>query len=367
MVAVPEVIEPMTYGALVDGLGELFKRAKRKVATAINETIVLTYWRMGKYIVEYEQHGADRAKYGSELLKTLSFDLRARFGRGFNRNNLQYMRKLYRAFPKCTTLSCKLTWSHYLEILKADDEIEIGFYCAECVRSGWDVRELRRQMKAMLFHRVALSKDKAAVLRLSNEGSVIQRPEDVFRDRYVLEFTGIGPRSKYSEADLHDALVNRIKNFLLELGKGFSFVASEYRIPLNVEHPYHVDLVFYNYFLHCFVLIDLKRNKVDHYDVGQMNLYLNYFKSEEGTELENAPIGIILAADKDDLTVEFATQGITNRIFVSRYQLYLPDKEQLRQELARAMEEESRLAKSKKRGKISRKAKTTKHRSEDRT
>ena len=188
-----------------------------------------------------------------------------------------------------------MTWSHYLEILKADDELEIGFYCAECIRADWDVRELGRQMKSMLFHRVALSKDKATILRLANEGAVVQRPEDVFRDHYVLEFAGIKPKSRYGESDLH--------------------------------------------------------NKVDHYDVGQMNLYLNYFKSEEGTKFENPPIGIILAAEKDDLTVEFATQGITNKIFVSRYQLYLPDKEQLRRELAIALEEETRrLARAKRKG-----------------
>jgi len=274
----------------------------------------------------------------------LARDLTVRNGRGFNRNGLQYMRKLYRAFPKCTTLSCKLSWSHYLEILKCRSELEIGFYAAECVRSNWNVRELRRQMKSSLFERLALSKDKKGVLALARHGAEVQTPEDIFRDHYVLEFTGIKPESRYKEGRLHDALVDRMKNFMLELGKGFAWVASKYRIPLNTSHPCAVDLVFYNYFLKCFVLIDLKRDMVEYGDVGQMNMYLNYFKSEEGTPSDAAPIGIVLGAKKDDLVVQFATEGIANKIFVSRYQLYLPDKEQLRRELARAIEEESRRA-----------------------
>ena len=338
----PEVVGSTTYPELVTALGDLMAQARTKVARTVNQTLVTTYWQMGRYIVEYEQNGADRAKYGEGLLKTLSRDLVLRYGRGFNRNNLQYMRKLYRAFPKCTTLSCKLTWSHYLEILKSNDELEIGFYCAECVRSNWDVRELRRQMKSMLFHRLALSTDKKGVLALAHKGCAVQTPEDVIRDHYVLEFAGIKPQARYTEKKLHNALLERIRTFLLELGKGFAFVASEYRIPLNTEHPHHVDLVFYNYFLHCFVLIDLKKERVEHYDVGQMNMYLNYFRSEEGSPKDAAPIGIILASENDEMVVKFATQGITNKIFVSRYQLYLPDKGQLRRELAVAMDEETR-------------------------
>lgn len=337
---VPEVVDGGTYSDLVGAIGELLERARERIATTANTALVETYWNTGRYIVEYEQHGADRAKYGSRLLSTLARDLSLKHGSGFNRNNLQYMRKLYRAFPICTTLSCKLSWSHYLEILKCSDELEIGFYVAECVRSNWNVRELRRQMKSSLFERLALSKDKQGVLELAHKGNEVQSPEDILRDHYVLEFSGIKPGVRYRERRLHDALVEHMKNFMLELGKGFAFVASEYRIPLNTSKPCHVDLVFYNYFLKCFVLIDLKRDMVEYGDVGQMNMYLNYFKSEEGTPSDAAPIGIVLGAKKDDLVVQFATEGITNRIFVSRYQLYLPDKEQLKRELAYAIEAE---------------------------
>ena len=344
---VPEVVDGGTYSDLVGAIGELLERARERIATTANTALVETYWNTGRYIVEYEQHGLDRAKYGSRLLSTLARDLTLKHGSGFNRNNLQYMRKLYRAFPICTTLSCKLSWSHYLEILKCSDELEIGFYVAECVRSNWNVRELRRQMKSSLFERLALSKDKQGVLELAHKGNEVQSPEDILRDHYVLEFSGIRPGVRYRERRLHDALVEHMKNFMLELGKGFAFVASEYRIPLNTSKPCHVDLVFYNYFLKCFVLIDLKRDMVEYGDVGQMNMYLNYFKSEEGTPSDAAPIGIVLGARKDDLVVQFATEGITNRIFVSRYQLYLPDKEQLRRELAYAIEAEEGKTKNK--------------------
>ena len=351
-VLVPEVVDGGTYADLVNSIGGLLAHARSRIAAVANVELIKTYWETGRHIVEYEQHGADRAKYGSNLLKSLAHDLTIRYGRGFNRNGLQYMRKLYRAFPKCTTLSCKLSWSHYLEILKCGNELEIGFYMAECVRSNWNVRELRRQMKSALFERIALAKDKKGVLALARKGAEVQTPEDILRDHYVLEFSGIKATSRYKEGRLHSALVERMKSFMLELGKGFAFVASQYRIPLNTSHPCAVDLVFYNYFLKCFVLIDLKRDMVEYGDVGQMNMYLNYFKSEEGSASDAAPIGIVLGARKDDLVVQFATEGITNKIFVSRYQLYLPDKEQLRRELARAIEEESCRANSTRRPKM---------------
>ena len=336
----PEIVEGGTYSELVGAIGELLDRARERIATTANTTLVETYWNTGRYIVEYEQHGADRAKYGDALIPRLARDLTIRHGRGFSKTNILYMRKLYLTFRKGETLSHFLSWSHYMLILKSADGLEVEFYCKECERSHWSVRELKRQLNSMLFHRLALSKDKKGVLELARKGNEVLRPQDILRDHYVLEFSGIPRGAVYRESNLHSAIVEHMKNFMLELGKGFAFVGSQYRIPLNTENPCRVDLVFYNYFLHCFVLIDLKRNKVEHYDVGQMNMYLNYFAAEEGTKLENAPIGIILGANKDDLVVEYATRGITNRIFVSRYQLYLPDKEQLRRELAYAIDAE---------------------------
>ena len=341
---VPEVVSGGTYVELVDSIGGLLARARTRIAAVANLEQVKAYWEIGRYIVEYEQHGADRAKYGAGLIVNLAQDLHRRYGRGFSRTNLIYMRKLYLTFRKSQTLSDFLSWSHYLAILQCSDELEIEFYCAECQRSHWNVRELRRQIRSSLFERLAMSRDKVGVLELAHQGNEIQTPEDILRDHYVLEFTGIKPESRYKESSLHAALVERMKNFMLELGKGFAFVGSEYRIPVNTSKPCRVDLVFYNYFLKCFVLIDLKRNQVAYGDVGQMNMYLNYFRAEECPKGDNDPIGIVLCADKDDVMVEYAIQGITKKIFVSRYQLYLPDKEQLRRELARAIEEESRRA-----------------------
>lgn len=358
-VIVPEVVDGGTYSELVNAIGGLLERARSKIAAVANFELVKTYWETGRYIVEYEQHGSDRAKYGVGLIVNLARDLRVRLGRGYSRTNLIYMRKLYQTFRKSQTLSDLLSWSHYLEILQCTDELAIQFYCAECARSRWNVRELRRQMRSSLFERLALSKDKKGVLALARNGAEVQTPEDILRDHYVLEFSGIKQNERYVEGDLHSALVDRMKSFMLELGKGFAFVRSKYKIPINTSHPHAVDLVFYNYFLKCFVLIDLKRDKVAYGDVGQMNMYLNYFRAEECPKGDNEPIGIVLCADKDDVMVEYAIQGITNKIFVSRYQLYLPDKEQLRRELARAIEEESRRAKPP-RAAISRKAKNGK-------
>ena len=333
-VLIPEVVTGGTYAALLDAIGELLSKARSSIARHINTTLVRTYWGTGRHIVEYEQNGEDRAKYGASLINNLVHDLRTRYGRGFSKTNLIYMRKFYLVFRKSQTVSDLLSWSHYMELLRITDKLEMQFYCAECIRSNWNVRELHRQIESALFQRIALSRDRKGVLELARKGNDVRRPEDIYRDSYVLEFSGIPARAKYKESRLHNSLVEHMKNFMLELGKGFAFVASQYRIPINSSKPCHVDLVFYNYFLKCFVLIDLKKSMVEHYDIGQMNLYLNYFRAEEGTPSDAAPIGIVLGAEKDDLIVEYATQGITNKLFVSRYQLYLPDKEQLRHELS---------------------------------
>ncbi len=331
-----------TYDALVPAIVGLVSNARAGLKAAMNAIMLQTYWRTGEYIVEYEQRGRDRATYGSELIRRLGRDLTLRLGKGFSRSNLQYMRKFYLISKKSQTsgffgkgqTSGFLTWSHYLEILRADDPLEISFYCKECENSKWSVRKLRRQMQSMLFHRIALSRDKKGVLELARKGDEVQRPNDILRDPYVLEFAGLPVSERLKEGRLHSALVENLRDFLLELGRGFSFVASQYSIPLNTDHPCRVDLVFYNYLLKCFILIDLKRGMVKHQDIGQMNMYLNYFKSEVGGKGDSEPVGIVLGANKDDLVVQFATQGISNHLFVSKYQLYLPDEAQLRGKLS---------------------------------
>ena len=328
-----------TYAGLVNSIGRLLEEARTNIAHVANTTLAETYWQMGCYIVEYEQNGADRARYGERLLANLTRDLTREYGKGFGKSNLVYMRKFYMAFPKGMTPSYQLSWSHYLEILKSDNPLEIEFYCKACSREQWSIRELRRQRRSLLFHRIAAARadDAKAVLELARKGTEVQKPTDILRDPYVLEFAGIPAIPAPKERVLEKALLENLKDFLLELGKGFSFVGSQYRIPLNTQHPCAVDLVFYNFMLKCFVLIDLKRGSVEHGDVGQMNLYLNYFKAEVGAPDDNEPVGIILGTDRDDLVVQYATQGISNRLFVSRYQLYLPDPDALRARLARLL------------------------------
>lgn len=324
------------YGTLLNAIGQLLENARRRVYSTVNTVLVNTYWQVGRYIVEFEQDGSNRARYGEGLIKQLSRDLTLRYGKGFNRNNLQYMRKFFIAFPNCTTLSCNLTWSHYFEILKADDPLEISFYAKECEKERWSVRELKRQMKTMLFHRLALSTDKEGVLALAEHGVEIQKPADIIRDPMVLDFLGL-PQKRYTEQSLEKALIDNLQQFLLELGKGFAFVGRQYGFMLGGRR-FRVDLVFYHCILKTYVLIDLKRGMVKHEDIGQMNLYLNYFRNEVCTEGDTDPIGIVLGAYKDELTVEYALQGITNQLFVSKYQLYLPDKETLQRQLGRLLQ-----------------------------
>jgi predicted nuclease of restriction endonuclease-like (RecB) superfamily len=324
--------ESQSYQLLVDAIGSALNEARIKAVASVNTLLVQTNWEIGQYIVEFEQKGNDRAKYGDELMLRLSRDLTVKYGKGFSRSNLTYMRKFYISFPKSETLSHKLSWSHYFEILKAEDPMELHFYAKECEKENWSVRELKRQMNSMLFHRLALSKDKSSVLTLASEGADIQVAEDIIKDPYVLEFVGLPERPLYKEGDLEDALIKNLSDFLLELGKGFTFAGRQYKLNIGGRF-FYVDLVFYHRILKCFVLIDLKRGEVSHEDIGQMNLYLNYFKAEENVEGDNEPIGIVLGAYKDKLLMEYATQNISNQLFVSKYQLYLPDRETLEREL----------------------------------
>ncbi|HXB09526.1 MAG TPA: PDDEXK nuclease domain-containing protein [Puia sp.] len=321
-------LQQQEYKRLIEGIGNLLTAGRNKAAQQVNAALVQTYWEIGQYIVEFEQRGSEKAEYGSQLFDRLSADLTQAYGKGFGRSNLFYMRKLYLSFQISGTLSRKLTWSHYYEILKADSDLEIGFYTKQSEKEKWSVRELKRQMKSLLFHRLALSTDKEGVLKLANEGHDIQQPEDLIKDPFVLEFLNIPEKHQYLEGELEVRLINNLQQFLLELGNGFAFIARQYRMSIGGKH-FRLDLLFYHRILKCFVLIDLKRGEIDHNDVGQMNLYLNYFKKEEATEGDNEPVGILLGAYKDHILVEYATSSITNKVLLAKYQLYLPDKAQL--------------------------------------
>jgi predicted nuclease of restriction endonuclease-like (RecB) superfamily len=327
------------YTTLKEQIKELLSQGRQKAIKSVNTILLHTYWNVGKYIVEYEQQGKQKAEYGKELLTRLAQDLTLEYGKGFSRSNLFQIRSFYLKFPKVQTLSEQLSWSHYVELMKVENNLELGFYLKECEKDHWSVRELKRQMKSMLFHRIALSKEKKEVLELAQKGSSVTKAEDIFKDPYVFEFLGIAQQTRYLESELEQKLIENLEKFLLELGKGFAFLGRQYKISIGSRH-FFVDLVFYHRILKCFVLIDLKRGEVEHNDIGQMNMYLNYFESEENVEGDNPPIGIVLGAYKDHILVEYATKHLTNKLFVSKYQLYLPKKEELEEELEKLLDDE---------------------------
>lgn len=332
-------LETNKYTHLIKEIGNLLQTGRTQAVQSVNTVLVHTYWLIGRHIVEFEQDGKEKAEYGSFLFERLSKDLTKLYGKGFSRANLLYIRKLYLTFPKSETLSNVLSWSHYFEILRSDNNLEINFYVKQVEKENWSVRELKRQMKSMLFHRLALSKDKEGVLQLAQQGLEVQKAEDIIKDPFVLEFLNIPQNYRYLESDLEEKLISNLQHFLLELGKGFAFIGRQYKISLAGKH-FFVDLVFYHRILKCFVLIDLKRGEIDHQDIGQMNLYLNYFRKEENTEGDNKPIGIVLGAYKDQILVEYATENINSQLFVSKYLLYLPDKKQLEAELNKLLNSE---------------------------
>ncbi len=322
----------LEYDRLLVQIGETYEHGRRRAAQAVNSHLTQTYWQIGHDVVEFEQGGKQRAEYGKELLKTLSRDLKLRYGRGFSRSNLIYMRLLYLNYPISQTPSDLLSWSHYVELLRIEDPLERSFYEQQAIAEKWAVSELQRQKKSSLFLRLAAGKNKDEILQLARQGQQVSDPTDVLRSPYVFEFLKIPEPYAVSESDLETLLCNHLQPFLLELGKGFTFVGRQYRIPVGTQ-PYQVDLVFYHRILRCFVLIDLKLEKVQHYDIGQMNMYLGYFAAEENVEGDNPPIGIILSREKDELLVEYATYEMNSQLFVQKYQLYLPDREELRREI----------------------------------
>ncbi|HMS66422.1 MAG TPA: PDDEXK nuclease domain-containing protein [Ignavibacteria bacterium] len=326
-----------TYKKLLADIGLTIESARFNAIKAINTELVKSNWEIGRHIVEFEQHGQERADYGSDLLAQLSRDLRHRYGKGFGRRNILDMRRFYLAYSKWQTVSAKLSWSHYISLISISDNAARKFYERHSINENLSVRELERQIDSSLFERLALSKDKKGVLHLSEKGYIVSHPTEVVKDPYVLDFLKIPHSNRMSERQLEQKIIDNLQLFLLELGKGFTFVARQYRVSLRNKH-YFIDLVFYHRILKCFVLIDLKTKKVSHGDIGQMNLYLNYFKAEENTEGDNEPIGIILSAEKDEILVEYAMGGISNKIFVSKYQLYLPDKKLLQKKIKEIME-----------------------------
>ena len=311
---------------LINTIKELVYNSRKNILRNINSEIISTYWNIGKLIIDQESQDNISEKSSRQLLIELSKELTLQIGKGFSRSNLTYMRLFYLKYPDGVTLSHQISWGHYYELLKIDDTLERKFYENQICNENWSIRDLRRNKSTALYQRLALSKDKDALLELSNFGQKLNSEKDVIKDPYVLEFLNLSEKETYSEKELEQKIIDNLQEFLLELGKGFAFIGRQHRITLRNRH-YFVDLVFYHRILKCFVLIDLKINEVEHLDIGQMNLYLNYFEMEQNVEGDNPPIGIILTTEKDDVFVEYAIKGITNKIFVSNINfIYLKKK-----------------------------------------
>ena len=342
-------MDDLTYTtSMIQEIKELLSGARQRVAVQVNTELLSTYWNVGRIIVEHEQNSQERAAYGKQTLKALSKELTKEFGKGFSVSNIQFMRRFYQTYQIQQTVSVKLSWSHYCELLTISDDNKRSFYEKEAINSGWSIREMKRQIATSLYERLLLSDGKAnkeKVLALAEKGIEMAQPADMIKDPYVFEFLGLPENKPLMESDLEKALVEQIEKFLLELGRGFMFVGTQQRVTLNNTH-YYVDMVFYNKILRAYVLIELKTVKLMPEAVGQLNMYLNYYAAEVNDEHDNPPIGIILCTDKDSVAAEYALGGLANNIFASRYVSYIPNKEQLIAQVE-AVLQESTITKNK--------------------
>lgn len=350
---------------LTEEISLLIENAKQHIIAEVNSTMTATYYEIGRMIVEHEQKGQKRATYGKGVLKDLSKKLTDRFGKGFSVDNLQNMRQFYIVYhesiyetasrkslsEKSETLSRKsseavdvattapaipqtlsakfpLSWSHYLFLMRISNPKERKFYETEATNERWSLREMKRQFNSALYERLALSRDKKAVTEMSQKGQIIERPEDIVKDPYILEFLGLKEDSSYSESELEQRIINELQNFLLELGKGYTFVGRQVRLTFDEQH-FYVDLVFFNRLLQCFVLVDLKIGDITHQDLGQMQMYVNYYDRVVKLPTENPTVGILLCKEKNDAVVRMTLPQDNTQIFASQYELVLPDKEAL--------------------------------------
>ena len=323
-------IQPITP-SFIEQIKQLLRDAQNGVFRSVNTIMVQTYFELGKRIVVQEQSGEEQSNYGDYLLETLSNNLTKEFGRGYSKRNLELIRKFYLIYKIAKSpISQSISWTHYLHLMRIAKEEERRFYEIETESNNWSVRELERQINSSLYERLSLSKVKNEVLRLADKGQIVETPRDLIKDPYVLEFLNLKEHHSYSETDLEQALIDKLEHFLLELGKGFTFVGRQVRFTFDEEH-FRVDLVFYNRLLRCFVLIDLKIGKLKHQDLGQMQMYVNYYDRFVKLADENKTIGIILCKDKKDTLVEITLPENNEHIFASKYELILPSKDQFKQ------------------------------------
>ncbi len=338
-----------TEGSLFQSIKTLIEEARKQIVRNVNTTMVFTYFQIGKMIVEERQGGEQRAAYAKETITSLSEQLTAEYGKGYSTSNLEYFRQFYQTYQASISQTVfgksnlpqalddfskqfTLSWSHYIQLLKVKDEKERRFYEIEAHKNNWSLREMQRQISAALFERIALSKDKEGVAKLAQEGQIVEAPTDVLKSHYVLEFLDLKEDNRYSESDLETAIINKLEHFMLELGKGFLFEGRQRRFTFEGD-SFYVDLVFYNRLLKCFVLLDLKIGKLTHQDIGQMQMYVNYYDRKIKTPDEHPTIGIVLCKEENKAVVEFTLPEDNKTIFAKEYQLYLPSKEDLKKQL----------------------------------
>jgi predicted nuclease of restriction endonuclease-like (RecB) superfamily len=313
-------------------LADILQQARQVSVRAINTAMISAYWHIGQRIVEEEQNGIHRAEYGIKLIPYLAKRLTADFGKGFDERNLRNMRAFYVAFPIWNAVRSELTWTHYRLLLKVSNEKARNYYIAESIENQWNTRNLERNINSFYYERVLSTNDKTLVK--AEGGKQKLSTADIIKDPYVLEFLDLGEKGKFKESKLEQALIDQLQSFLLELGKGFSFVAQQKRISAEEDH-FSIDLVFYNYLLKCFVLIDLKVGKLTHKDIGQMDFYVRYWEDNLKTEDDNPTIGLILCTEKNETVAKYSVLKDNQQLFVSKYKLFLPSEEELRFELER--------------------------------
>ncbi|MDP3432879.1 MAG: PDDEXK nuclease domain-containing protein [Bacteroidota bacterium] len=356
--------KPLIKNSLYSQIATLLQAARQNVVRAVNQTMVYTYFEIGRMIVEDEQQGKERAEYGKQVLKELSIRLTAQFGKGFSKRNLEQMRQFFLTYSIAQKSSAQLqlieneeipirptifaelqiiennaneisetvsrkfilSWSHYLKLIRIENPDERSFYEIECAANNWSLKELQRQFDTALYERLALSRDKAGIMQLAEKGQIIEKPLDILKDPYILEFLDLPDKHQYSESELETEIIDKLEHFLLELGKGFTFVARQFRMTIDEKH-YKADLVFFNRLLKCFVVIDLKIGELTHQDIGQMQMYVNYHDRVVKLPDENKTIGIVLCKDKSQTLVEFTLPENNDQIFASRYRTVLPDKQ----------------------------------------
>jgi predicted nuclease of restriction endonuclease-like (RecB) superfamily len=326
---------------LLGSVQEIIEQARSSAYRSVNAIMVNAYWKIGRMIYEEEQQGKQRADYGSFLIAELSARLTLNYGSGFNSSNLWYMRQFYSTFRKLHALRGELSWTHYRLLLKVEREDARKFYMQEAVECNWSTRTMERQINSLYYERMLMTvkKGNKALVKAEAEGKKVpMQADDVIKDPYVLEFLNLNPNKKFYEKELEQVLIEKLEKFLLELGKGFSFVGRQHRISAEEDH-FYVDLVFYNYILKCFVLIDLKAGKLTHQDIGQMDMYVRYFEDQIKQKNDNPTIGIILCAEKTKTVVKYSLLSESKRVFAAKYKLVLPSEKEFRKELEREKEQ----------------------------